>query len=458
VTDQAGKMEREIVLDMLLEVIEGDEYSHRVLNRTLKMNQNLDKQQRAFISRLFQGTVKSYLKLDYIINQFSKVPVKRMKPLIRNLLRLSVYQLQSMDQVPASAVCNEAVKIAKKRGFSGLSGFVNGVLRSINRSLDQVEYPDQADNPTKYLEVVYSFPKWLVEELLKQYEFSQVQGMLKASLKENELTIRCNRKKVSPQQLRQLLLMEGVTVHENEYLDYAFKITDFDYLEKLASFQDGSFTVQDVSSMLVCQVAGIKNTDFVVDVCAAPGGKALHAAESANRVSARDLTAYKTKLIEDNIRRMGFDNVETKVWDATLPDESVTGKADVVICDLPCSGLGVLGKKSDIKYKLNESQLKELVGLQRSILETAQNYVKEDGVLIFSTCTVNKEENQGNREWIMESLKLRPESLDDYLPDKLCSETTKEGYLQLIPGIHDTDGFFISKFRKIKLEAWQIRH
>ncbi len=445
------KMEREIVLDMLLEVIEGDKYSHRVLNQTLKMNQELDKQERAFISRLFQGTVKAYLKLDYIIDQFSKVPVKKMKPLIRNLLRLSVYQLQSMDQVPASAVCNEAVKIAKKRGFSGLSGFVNGVLRSINRGLEQVKYPDQENNQVKYLEVMYSFPGWLVEELLKQYEFSQVEGMLQASLKEKELTIRCNRRKISPGQLKELLLSEGITAQDSEYLDYAFKIKDFDYLEKSASFQEGSFTVQDVSSMLVCQVAGINHGDFVVDVCAAPGGKALHAAESAKRVSARDLTAYKTKLIEDNIRRMGFDNVETKVWDATLPDETITGQADVVICDLPCSGLGVLGKKSDIKYKLKESQLKELVGLQRSILEVAQSYVKEDGVLIFSTCTVNKEENQGNREWILENLGLCPESLDEYLPDKLQSGTTKEGYLQLVPGIHDMDGFFISKFRKKRL-------
>lgn len=444
--NQAGT--REIVLDMLLEVLEGEKFSHTVLNQTLKANQSLDKQERAFISRMFQGTVKSYLKLDYIIGQFSNVPIKKMKPLIRNLLRLSVYQLLEMDQVPASAVCNEAVKIAKKRGFIGLSGFVNGVLRGISRKLNQVKYPDIGKEPALYLEVMYSVPGWLVQELLKQYDIAIVEGLLQAAMKEKELTIRCNQKKVTPEQLQQELEAEGITVEPSEYLNYAFKIKNFDYLDKLEAFQKGHFTVQDVSSMLVCQIAGLKASDFVVDVCAAPGGKALHAAEIANKVSARDLTSYKTNLIEDNIKRMGFSNVETKVWDASSRDETIIGQADVVICDLPCSGLGVFGKKADLKYKLTQKQLGELVELQREILKVAQHYVKENGVLIFSTCTVNKGENQENRNWIIKNLGLLPESLEDSLPDKLRNETTKDGYLQLLPGIHDTDGFFLSKFRK----------
>lgn len=444
--NQAGT--REIVLDMLLEVLEGEKFSHTVLNQTLKANQSLDKQERAFISRMFQGTVKSYLKLDYVIGQFSNVPIKKMKPLIRNLLRISVYQLLEMDHVPASAVCNEAVKIAKKRGFTGLSGFVNGVLRGIGRKLDQVKYPDKDKELALYLEVMYSVPGWLVQELLRQYDIAIVEGLLLAAMKEKELTIRCNQRKVTPEQLQQELEAEGVTIEPSEYLNYAFKIKNFDYLDKLEAFQKGNFTVQDVSSMLVCQIAGLKASDFVVDVCAAPGGKALHAAEIANKVSARDLTSYKTNLIEDNIRRMGFRNVETKVWDASTLDETIIGQADVVICDLPCSGLGVFGKKADLKYKLNKKQLGELVELQREILLVAHHYVKENGVLIFSTCTVNKGENQENRNWIIKNLGLVPESLEDSLPNKLHNETTKDGYLQLLPGIHDSDGFFLSKFRK----------
>ena len=440
---------REIVLDMLLEVIEADKYSHTILNNTLKNHQQLEKQERAFISRLFTGTLKVYLKLDYVINQFSTLPVNKMKPLIRNLLRLSVYQLLYMDQVPVSAVCNEAVKLAKKRGFTKLSGFVNGVLRNISRNVDSISYPDKKQDPIAYLEITYSFPKWLVEVLLQQYDITTVEAMLAASLKEKETTIRCNQSKLTPDQLKEALMNEGVTVQESEYLPYAFKIKDYDYLEKLNSFTKGWFSVQDVSSMLVCEVAEIRTTDFVVDVCAAPGGKALHAAESADSVSARDLTEYKKKMMDENIIRLGFTNVETMVWDAVKLDDSIIDQADVVICDLPCSGMGVFGKKSDIKYKLTQNQHKELVELQRKILETAQNYVKVGGILIFSTCTVNRNENQDNRSWFLENFNYQAESLDIYLPEQLKSETTSEGYLQLIQGIHNTDGFFVSKFRKM---------
>ncbi len=391
---------REIVLDMLLEVIEGDKYSHTILNQTLKKYQHLEKQERAFISRLCNGTVKRHLTLDYIIDQFASLSVQKMKPLIRNLLRMSVYQIMYMDQVPVSAVCNEAVNLAKKRGFTKLSGFVNGVLRNIARNISSIKYPDKQKNPIAYLEVTYSFPKWLVTEFLEQYEFDTVEAMLIASLKEKETTIRCNKNKVSPEELKKLLEKEGVTVEDSNYLDYAFKIKDYDYLEKLETFQKGYFTIQDVSSMLVCEAAGINANDFVVDVCAAPGGKALHAAEKAKKVSARDLTEYKIRLIEENINRLGFTNVETRVWDATKQDNEVIHKADVVIADLPCSGLGVIGKKSDIKYKLTQNQHKELVELQRTILTVDQNYVKEDGVLLYSTCTVNREENKENREWM----------------------------------------------------------
>jgi 16S rRNA (cytosine967-C5)-methyltransferase len=194
VTDQVN--DREIVLDMLLEVIEGDKFCHTVLSRTLKKYQYLDKQERAFISRLFTGTVKSYLTLDYVINQFASLPVSKMKPLIKNLLRLSVYQLTSMDQVPESAVCNEAVKLAKKRGFLKLSGFVNGILRNIARNVSGVRYPDKNKDMTGYLEVKYSVPRCLAQKLTGQYGFDVTEAMLAASMKEKKVTIRCNLNKI----------------------------------------------------------------------------------------------------------------------------------------------------------------------------------------------------------------------------------------------------------------------
>lgn len=449
-TDQANGMvnDREIVLDMLLEVVEEDKFSHTVLNGTLKRYQSLDKQERAFITRLFTGTVKSFLTLDYIIDQFASLPVRKMKPLIRNLLRMSVYQLIYMEQAPESAVCNEAVKLAKKRGFTGLSGFVNGILRNIARNETQIKYPDRSRDNAEYLGIMYSVPRFLVDKLIAQYGSEVTEAMLKAFLKEKEVTIRCNTKKLLPDALKKLLEEEQVTVRPSEYLDYAFKLENYDALERLKAFTLGYFTIQDVSSMLVCQTAGITEKDFVVDVCAAPGGKALHAAEKADRVSARDLTEYKINLIEENIRRMGFTNVGTRVWDASRPDESIKGMADVVIADLPCSGLGIIGKKPDIKYKASEEQMKELIKLQREILKVVKDYVKPGGVLLYSTCTINKDENTGNRSWFLQEFDFEPVSLDPYLPGSLKSETTKEGYLQLLPGIHNTDGFFLAKLRK----------
>lgn len=439
---------RELVLNMLLEVLEQDKYSHTVLKYTLRKHQNMEKQERAFLSRLFIGTVKQYLTLDYVIQRYSDLPVKKMKPLIRNLLRLSVYQFMYMEQVPPSAVCNEAVKLAKKRGFVRLSGFVNGILRNISRNLSDISFPDRDKEPKAYLEVAYSVPGWLVDRLISQYPFDTVEKLLAASLKEKEVTVRCNLKKLSPQELKEKLQNEGVTVVPGEYLDYAFKIKNFDYLEKLASFCSGCFAVQDVSSMLVCEAAGIKDTDYVIDVCAAPGGKALHAAEKAKYVSARDITEYKTGLIEDNISRMGFTNVQTKEWDAAKADADSFEAADVVIADLPCSGLGVIGKKPDIKYKMTQNKHNELVTLQRDILNQVKNYVKKGGVLIYSTCTVDQEENIQNRNWFLEHSEFEAESLDPYLPKSLKSETTREGYLQLLQGVDNTDGFFLARFKR----------
>lgn len=445
-TDKANA--REVVLDMLMEVIEGDRYSHKVLSNTLKNHQQLEKQERAFITRLFIGTVKLYLRLDYIIDQFSTIPTLKMKPLIRCILRQGVYQILYMEQVPVSAACNEAVKLAKKRNFTKLSGFVNAILRNIARSINTISYPDPSKSPIEYLSVSYSFPKWLASKFVEQYGFNTAEAMIASSLREKETTIRCNNKKLSAERLKAVLQEEGLTVEDGLYLDYAFKIKNYDYLEKLDSFKQGCYAVQDVSSMLVCEVAGITEASLVIDVCSAPGGKSMHAAQVARKVIARDISDYKVGLIEENIKRLGYTNIETNVWDAIKLDDNMVRQADIVIADLPCSGLGVIGKKPDIKYKLTSEQLNELVVLQRKILEVVQNYVKVGGVLIFCTCTVNYDENINNRDWFLENFDFEADSIYEALPEPLRSSEAKEGYLQLLQGIHDTDGFFISKLIK----------
>lgn len=446
------KAPRELALDILLEILEKGDFSHTLLNRTLKMQNTLTKQDRSFITRLVEGTLERLLTLDYILNSYSKVRVEKMKPFIRNLLRMSLYQLKYMDQVPDSAVCNEAVKLAEKRGFKSLSGFVNGVLRNIARNSRGDMLPAEETDGEEYLSILYSTPKWMIEKWLKEYDYETVKKMLAAQFEEKKYTtIRVNLAKNTAEELADSLRKENIEVKEGSYLDCALKIQGFESMDSIKAFKEGRFTVQDESSMLIGLIAGSKEKDYIIDVCGAPGGKALHLAELLNgtgMLETRDVTDYKVSLIQENIQRMGFHNIRAVKWDARVKDEESLLKADIVIADLPCSGLGVIGKKPDIKYNMTLEKQEELVRLQREILSVVSGYVKEGGTLIYSTCTVNRDENLGNVEWFTKNYPFRLESLEEYLPKGLPCETKKEGYLQLIPGIHDTDGFFMARLKK----------
>ena len=423
---------RELVLDILLEVNEKEQYSHLVIRDVLNKYQYLEKQERAFLTRLAEGTIEHMLEMDFIINSFSKVKVNKMKPLIRNLLRMSVYQLKYMDSIPDAAVCNEAVKLARKRGFGQLRGFVNGVLRSIAREHMYLQYPDEKLEPVRFLEVTYSVPVWLVDQWVKDFGYEQTKGICESFLKERPITIRTNLTKTTPEALKEKLEAEGVTVGVIEKLPYAFEISGYDYLQALKSFEEGLFYVQDISSMMVAEMATPEKGNYIIDVCAAPGGKSSHLAEKmdgSGMVEARDLTEYKVSLIEENIERHGLTNMTAVQMDATIFDEASVEKADVLICDLPCSGLGVMGKKTDIRYKMTADKQKDLVQLQRQILDTVHTYVKKGGVLIYSTCTIHKGENAGNVDWFV---KKYPEF------EVVYSE-------QMFPGGEYHDGFYIAK-------------
>jgi 16S rRNA (cytosine967-C5)-methyltransferase len=258
---------------------------------------------------------------------------------------------------------------------------------------------------------------------------------------------------VAPDNLKELLEKENIKVTPSKYLNYAFEIEDYNRMNMIDAFNKGLFQVQDMSSMLVVEVAGIKENDYVIDVCAAPGGKSLHAADKlcgTGHVEARDLTDNKVALIADNINRIGFHNIEAKQADALVLDKGSVEQADVVIADLPCSGLGVIAKKTDIKYKMTEKKQAELVKLQREMLDVIEQYVKPGGTLIYSTCTINKEENIENVKWFVKNHEFELESISNELNDELRNETTDLGYIQLLPGDYGTDGFFIAKLKKAK--------
>ncbi len=472
---------RELILEMLMEILEKGSYSHLVIRDVLDKYNYSDSRDKAFVKRVTEGTLERLIQIDYCLNSFSSVTVPKMKPLIRTLMRMSAYQLLFMDKIPDSAVCNEAVKLAGKRGFRGLSGFVNGVLRTLARNKNRLPYPDREKEPVKYLSVKYSMPEFLIGLWTEAYGKEKTHILLEALLKESPLRVRL--KESLSDRERQgwelALAKNGVKVGRHPYLSYAYELWNVENVKSLPGYQEGFFVVQDVSSMLAAEAAGISSLcgrteaaaepgesgespegakktakragEFLIaDVCAAPGGKSMHLAEKLGdrgKVISRDVSEYKAALLRDNIERTGLTNVEVQVHDACVLDESLVEKADVVLADLPCSGLGVIGKKQDIKYRITKEAISELVKLQRQILDVVWRYVKPGGVLVYSTCTMNPDENEKTARWFAENYSFEPESLSPYLAEELKKEG-EEGMLQLFPGLHETDGFFIARMRR----------
>lgn len=453
---------RSIVLDMLIRINEDGLLSHLVIRETLaKLADDLPRD-RAFIKRLTEGTLEHQIRIDYIIDLFAKIPVSQMKPLIRNLLRMSVYQIIFMDHVPDRAACDEAVKLAAQRGFSALKGFTNGILRNIIRQKDALDFPDEADEPGKYLSVAFSMPEWLVEKWREEYSYEKLQLILQGLLETRPVTVRIHAKEDNKNFINESFINEnlinewtqavkasGADIHPHPYLPYAYELSGMDSISGLPGFQEGFFAVQDVSSMLACEAAGIKQTDIVVDICAAPGGKALHAASKGRMVYARDISETKCNLIRENAARLKQSNIEISVCDAAILDESLIGKADVLLADLPCSGFGAIGRKPDIKYKASPESVHALCELQRGILAVVWQYVKPGGVLIYSTCTMSRDENESMMEWFTEKFPFSCDPLPEPLPALAApGEKNRSGILRLLPGIHQTDGFFICRLKR----------
>lgn len=452
---------RGAALSALHAIIEQKRPSHLIIRETLAAHPEYSRQERAFFTRLCEGCVEQLLRLDYVLAQCSSVPIRKMKPLIRTLMRMSVYQILFMDSVPDAAVCNEAVRLAGKRGFSGLKGFVNGVLRGVCRLDRGKTLPECEGNEHQYFSINYSVPLWLVDYLAKEFGEDRLQTVLQGFLTERPMTVRMNLSRSEIPVIQKVLEEQGIGVSRpfpeafsayNEAFPEALSLSNTGNLQEVNAWQDGLIQVQDIASMLPVYAANLNKGDRVIDVCAAPGGKSLHAADilaGTGSVTARDLTEDKVNLIRENINRSGFTNIGAESWDASVFDPSLEEQADVVIADLPCSGLGIIGKKPDIKYRMTHDQIVELATLQRKLLTVVSRYVKPGGKLIFSTCTLSREENQDNRNWFIEHFgEFSPLELSDSHFRPFEETSTREGYIQLIPGIHPCDGFFVAAFRR----------
>lgn len=443
--------EREVVLKILLKEEEKGTYSHLIVREALGRLSDIPTVQRAFIKRLAEGTVERKIEMDAVINHFSKTPVRKMDRIILCILRMSLYQILYMDSVPDSAACNEAVKLAKRGGRAKLSGFVNGVLRNVVREKESGALSERRQKQS--LSVRYSMPQWIVSMWKEQLGYDRTEGLLKAFLEVRPVCIRID-ERLSVDERENLinsLKESGVKVRQGQYFDFCLELAGTSAINRLPGYKEGLWAVQDESSMFVAQAAGLKKGDIVYDVCASPGGKAMHcasklAAMGGGRVYAFDLTPKKTGQIMENVRRMKLENVSVSLRDARTSAGSLTGRADVLVCDVPCSGLGVMGRKRDIKYNVTKTALTQLSELQKEILRASVPILKPGGTLIYSTCTINRSENEENAAFIEKELGLVPDDLSPFLPENV--QGIRGNCLQLLPDIHGTDGFFLARFKK----------
>ena len=428
---------RNLALDVIVSVMDKGAYSDKAIHAALEKHPGLEKRDRAFFTRLCQGTIEYAVSSDYIINMFSKTKVKKMKPVIREILRMGVYQIMHMDSVPDSAVCNEAVKLANKRKFTNLKGFVNGVLRNISREKDKIKFPDKKDGFCAYASVRYSMPEWIVNYLCEEYGEDETERIFEGFLKADRgVSVRCNVSKAEPQEVYDMLKKQGISVKKSELFDYAFSIDDFDRLQDVEALKKGYIQVQDFSSILAGHIPEIKGGENIIDICAAPGGKTLHIADRLNdrklngggKIISCDLTDAKTALIKENVERNGFENVSVVKNDALVFKKEWEDTADIVIADLPCSGLGVIGKKCDIKYKTSIEDINALSEIQREILKNVSRYLKKGGQLLYSTCTIAMEENEDNVRWMLENLPFKKADIRKRVPKKIRNYMKDDGY------------------------------
>ena len=417
---------RAIVLEILIENEKNGTFLSGLIKDVLDKYSYLDRRDRAFIKTLAEGTAGNRIALDYCIDSVSSVQTAKMKPVIRAVIRMGAYQLKYMDHVPDSAVCNEAVKLVKLKHMDGLSGFVNGVLRSLAVDIHSIEFPDP--------ETEFSCPRWIAGMFRRDHGREYAEMMIRSLSVFPQMYLRTNTCRCTPDELAAILEEEGVSAERAPFPDEALESAGDLVPSESSAFNKGLFSIQDISSMAAVKAADIKGSMNVIDLCAAPGGKCTFAAElmqGKGLVQAFDLSDDKVRRINENIARLGLENVKTEIHDAAVFDSALEGSADCVIADLPCSGLGVLRRKADIRYRVRYEDIASLQSLQRNILRNAVLYMKDGGTLLYSTCTVTREETAEQ---------------SDFLRQEYGLEMTAEK--QFLQGIDPCDGFYYAVFRK----------
>ncbi|MGL4345757.1 MAG: 16S rRNA (cytosine(967)-C(5))-methyltransferase RsmB [Cellulosilyticaceae bacterium] len=438
---------RESIVDLLVKMEQDETYMQLLLKKELMAFEVKD---RSLMTEIIYGTIKYRLRLDYIINQFSKTPIKKMKPLVRNILRMTVYQLLFLDKIPASAAINEAVKIVNRRKMNNLSGFVNGVLRTIDRERNEIKYPSREECFNQYLSVYYSIPEWMIVLWEEAYGGETTERICQSLNEKAEVCIRVNTLRSSYAEVMTLLQKEGILVETGKLLpEESLMLKGTGAIAELESFKQGLWTVQDESAMLVAHVVDPKPGECVLDMCSAPGGKSTHMAalmQNEGTLVSTDIHAHKIEIIEKNAKRLGITCIDAVLQDGTQFKADWKECFDRILLDAPCSGLGIIKRKPDIRYSKTLEDLTSIFEIQKQLAAVAKGYLKPGGILVYSTCTISPKENEQMVDYIEKKLGLELESLECYIPEVLKPYENRG--LQILPFVADSDGFFIARFRK----------
>ncbi|MEE1011800.1 MAG: 16S rRNA (cytosine(967)-C(5))-methyltransferase RsmB [Acutalibacteraceae bacterium] len=438
------KSARQVAFEALLKVHRDGAYSNLVVDSLLKENKDLDERDKAFVCNLVYGTLDRLILIDYNLGLYLNQPVKKLKPELHTILRMGTYQLLFMDKVPSRAAVNESVNLAKVNKSAFAASLVNAVLRRV--SDNGVQLPEGGENSTEYLAVKYSCPEWIIELWADAYGIENAVALAEKALEAAPVVIRVNTTKTTPDDLINKLADEGVTAEKSDIIPNALIISNTGSVEELEAYKEGLFHAQDIASQLCCMALDAKEGETVFDLCAAPGGKTFTIAENMNNtgiVRSFDIYQSRVELIKSGAERLGLDNVYTYLSDASIFNENY-GFADKVLCDVPCSGLGIIRRKPEIRFK-KKSEIDGLPEIQYRILCNAVKYLKDGGRLVYSTCTLNPQENS---QVCDRFLSEHPEfSAVEVHPD-LPRYGEGDKYLTLMPHLHSTDGFFVAAFIK----------
>ena len=441
---------REVALKTLYRINNEGAYSNIALDEEINKNaQKLNAKDIGLISEIVYGVITWKLTIDEIIKKYSKIRLKKISPWILDILRLSIYQIVFLDKIPKSAAVNEGVNLAKRYGHRSSSGFANAILRKVEKQ-DYEDFKNIKDEKER-LSKQYSMPLWIIEELMEErLELEKIEEICISSNIRPKVSIRINTLKTNKEELKQILENENIKATDGILKDFLV-LDKAKNIEKLESFKNGLFTVQDEAAGLTALILNPKKGENILDACSSPGGKTTYIAqlvENEGQIIAFDIHEHRTRLVEQNAKRLGVNIIETKVQDASKFEEKYVNKFDKILLDVPCLGIGVLKRKPDIKWQKKKEDVKEISEIQYKILENCSKYLKQNGELVYSTCSILKEENENLIEkFLQKNKEFKLEKIENFEEEFFKKYLKNDQFLQVYQN-KKTDGFFICKLSK----------